>query len=96
MRINSYCAIMSTLVLNLRFSRWGQEREGINQATVGIRMHTGKGNYRLIGFNLKYRSGSLVLCSSELHVHCCVITKGCSTTIYAIIQRPNPLHQVPS
>ena len=96
MRINSYCVIMSTLVLILKFSRWGQEREGINQATVGICMHTGKGNYRLIGFNFKDRGGSLVLCSSELHVHCCVITKGCSTTIYAIIQRPNPLHQVPS
>ena len=95
MRINSYCAIMSTF-LNLRISRWGQEREGINQVTVGIRTHAGKENYRLIRFNFKYRSCSLVLCSSELHVHCCVITKGCSTTIYAIIQRPNPLHQVPS
>ena len=75
MRINSYCVIMSTLVLILKFSRWGQEQERLNPATVGIHMHTGKGNYHLIQLNFKYRSASLVLCSSELHVLCCVTTE---------------------
>ena len=66
---------MSTLVLILRISRRGQERERVNLATVGINIDTGKDNYRLIRLNFKYRGSSLLLCSSELHVICGVPTK---------------------
>ena len=72
MIINSYCEIMSTLVLILNFPRWVQERERVNPITVGIHMITRKRYYRLLQFNFKHRSGTHVLCRSELHVLGCV------------------------